>query len=252
MKQTLAIIITVLTLAACEKTSETIQPTAISEYAPLTVGKFITYTLDSLVFINAGTTEAHRLYEVKYQVADTFKDNVGRKVFRIIRSIRTLPNGTFISDNTFIAKNLGTTYEFSENNLNFIKLVQPIKDAGTWKGNTQIDASSINSNLQYLFDWNYTYANVGKAAPLNINGLSLPNTITVNQQINSFNLPVVFPGSGSAPTNIASKDSAVEIYAKNIGMVYKKFLHWEYQISPNGASGAYTGYGITLKIKEYN
>ena len=252
MKNILIIITLIASMLACTKTSETLKIAEIGDYAPLKVGKYITYTLDSLVFINAGTVEAHRFYEVKYEVADSLKDNAGRKAFRIIRYIRTLPNGIFNSDNTFIAKNLGNTYEFGENNFNFIKLVQPIKNDGTWKGNAQIDATSINSNVQFLFDWNYTYVNVGVSPSININNLVLPNTITVNQQINTFNLPVVLPGMGSAPTNIASKDSAVEIYAKNIGMVYKKFLHWEYQISPNGGSGSYTGYGITLKMKEYN
>jgi hypothetical protein len=246
MKKFLPVVLCVLLFAACKKESATLQVTPISDYAPLIVGKYVTYQLDSLIYINFGTTEAHHIYEAKYEVTDSTTDGLGRKGFRITRYIRTLPSGSFTPDNTFLAVNTGTTFEFTENNLRFLKLVEPFEEGQTWKGNSAIDVSSLGSDLQYLADWDYTYANVGK--PQQVGTYNLENTITVNQENDSFNLPVILPGAGPDPTNIATRDYSQEIYSKDIGLVYKNFLHYEYQLAYNG----YIGYGITLTMVDHN
>ena len=247
MKKFLPAVLCVLIFASCKKESEDFKTLQISDYAPLTVGKYITYNLDSLVYINFGTVEAHRIYEVKYLVADSLRDALGRKAFRVTRYIRNLPAGTFVPDNSFMALNTGTGFEFTENNLRFLKLIQPIQDGKTWKGNSAIDVSSLGSDLQYLFDWDYTYADVDQTKKVGTK--DIPNTITINQRDESFNLPVVLPGPGvSNPTNIATRDYSQEIYGKGIGLVYKKFHHFEYQLAFNG----YIGYGITLTMVDHN
>ncbi len=245
MKKLIPFVVCILLFAACKKESEEFTAIPISEYAPLKVGKYITYSLDSLVYTNFGAVEAHRFYEVKYLTADSITDLLGRKAFRIVRYIRTLPNGNFTADNTFLAVNTGTNFEFTENNLRYLKLVQPIRNDFTWKGNSAIDVSSWGTDLQYLFDWDYTYTDVEQ--PKKVGTYNLGNTITVNQIDESVNLPVIPPGNPGA-TNIASKDYSQEIYAKGIGMVRKEFLHFEYQLAFPG----YIGYGITLVMVDHN
>ena len=247
MNKLLLLLLSIVFFTSCKKESAQFEITPISDYAPLTVGKYITYNLDSLVYLSFGTVEAHKLYEVKYLTADSLRDNMGRKAFRIIRYIRTLPGGTFTPDNTFLAVNTGTGFEFTENNLRYLKLVQPIQDGKTWKGNSAIDVTSLGSDLQYLADWDYTYANTDQ--PKTIGTFNLPATVIVYQRDESFNLPVLLPGPGvTNPTNIASRDFSQEIYAKGIGMVYRKFLHYEYQLSFRG----YIGYGVTLTMTDHN
>jgi hypothetical protein len=243
MKKYISILVVVIAIVSCKKSTEEFELTPISDYAPLTVGKYITYSLDSLIFTNFGTVEAHRIYEVKYVVADSITDILGRKAFRIFRYIRTIPAGVFSADNTFLAVNTGSTFEFTENNLRYLKLVQPIKEDNAWKGNSAIDVTTVIPGVRdftYLADWDYTYSNVGLSSPIAIGSFNLANTITVNQRDVSTNLPI----TGS--TLIASKDFSKEIYAKSIGMVYREFVHWEYQ------QGAKTGYGITLKMIDHN
>jgi hypothetical protein len=243
MKKLIPIVLCVVFFAACKKESEELAITQISDYAPLTVGKYITYNLDSTVFTNFGTVEAHRFYEVKYVTTDSITDNLGRKAFRIIRYIRTLPAGTFVPDNTAMGVNTGNTYEFIENNLRYFKLTLPIKDGNSWKGNAAI-ALIVNPgagiDLSYLGDWDYTYENVGLSKQ--IGTVNIPNTVIVNQRDVSSNLPV------TPATNIASRDFSQEVYGKGIGMVYRNFLHWEYQKS----SGSYTGYGVKLTMIDHN
>ena len=245
MTKIIPLLALVICFAACKKQSEQFQTIQIADYTPLAVGKYVTYSLDSLVYINFGANEAHRFYEVKYLTADSLKDILGRKAFRIVRYIRTLPNGTFTPDNTFLAVNTGTTFEFTENNLRFLKLTQPIKDDRTWKGNSAIDVTSIGTDLQYLADWDYTYSNVEQ--PKKVGTFSLAKTVTVNEIDESVNLPVI-PAGQPNQTNIASKDFSKEIYAKGIGLVQRDFIHFEYQLAFPG----YIGYGVKLIMIDHN
>lgn len=245
MKNLFLLFAVILFFTACKKETEQLAITPISDYAPLTVGKYVTYSLDSLVYINFGSTEAHRFYEVKYLTADTLRDLLGRKAFKIVRYIRTLPNGVFSPDNTFVAVNTGTTFEFTENNLRFLKLIQPIKNDQSWKGNSAIDVTSVGSDLQYLANWDYKYSDVD--VPKKVGNYNLTNTLTVNQIDESVNLPVI-PAGQPNQTNIASRDFSKEIYAKGIGLVQKEFIHFEYQLAFPG----YIGYGIKLVMVDHN
>ncbi len=245
MKKIIPLVALVIFFVACKKENEQFQTIQISDYAPLAVGKYVTFSLDSLVYLNFGATEAHRFYEVKYLTADSLTDILGRKAFRIVRYIRTLPNGTFRPDNTFLAVNTGTNFEFTENNLRYLKLTQPIKDDRTWKGNSAIDVTSIGTELQYLADWDYTYSDVDQ--PKKVGTFNLANTVTVNEIDESVNLPVI-PAGQPNQTNIASKDFSKEIYAKGIGLVQRDFIHFEYQLAFPG----YIGYGVKLVMVDHN
>jgi hypothetical protein len=245
MKKLLPIVLCIVLFAGCKKQSEELQIVPISDYAPLTVGKYITYSLDSLVYASFGTVETHRFYEVKYQVMDSITDNLGRKAFRMVRYIRTLPAGNFVADNTAMAVNIGSKYEFTENNLKYFKLTQPIADGNSWKGNSSITLivnPTTGEDLAYLADWDYTYADVGAAKKVGV--INLENTITVNQKNDSTNLPI------TPTTNIAYKDFSQEIYGKGIGMVYRNFLHFEYQ--KTATSFVYKGFGVKLTMIDHN
>ena len=245
MKKIILLLAIVVFFAACKKESEQLQITPISDYAPLAVGKYVTYNLDSLVYLNFGATQAHHFYEVKYLTADSLKDLLGRKAFRIVRYIRTLPNGIFTPDNTFVAVNTGTNFEFTENNLRYLKLTLPIINDRKWKGNSAIDVTSVGSDLQYLADWDYTYTEVNQ--PKKVGTFNLANTITVKEIDESVNLPVI-PAGQPNQTNIASRDYSQEIYAKDIGLVQRDFIHFEYQLAFPG----YIGYGVKMVMVDHN
>ncbi len=203
-------------------------------------GISITYRLDSLVFISFGSTSAIHSYEVKYMVDAPITDNIGRPAWRIFRYIKPVGTGSFSPDATFTAINTGTTLEFIENNLRYLKLVQPITEGGTWKGNSFIDTYSINSDLKYLDDWDYTYADANK--PKTIGSFNFDSTVTVEQRNDSLGLPLI------PQTQYAEKNLGKEIYAANIGMVYRTFLHYEFQ----RVSNTYTGFGVTYTIIDHN
>lgn len=237
------LLITLLT--ACTKENELFTTASLSDYFPLQVGKYITYNLDSTVYINFGQKDTIIKYQVKDSIETQITDNLSRPAYRIVRYIRKDASQVWTPNNTFMATPTTTSIEFVENNLRFQKLKLPIKDGYTWKGNSFIDTYSLNSTTKYLDDWDYTYDSVN--VPLTIGGIPFASTVKVNQRDEFLGQDPALPN-----TQYAERNYSVEKYAKGIGLVYKEFLHWEFQGMQPGRPAFFTGYGIKLTITGHN
>lgn len=233
----------ILFFTACKKQDDGFTSAAISDYAPYKVGKYITYKLDSFVFVNFGTKDTTISYQVKYTVDAAITDNLGRPAFRIIRYIRKTAADTWQPDNTFMAVNTGNTLEFIEDNLRYAKLKLPINNGFSWKGNSYIDTYSLNSEVKYLDDWDFTYDSVGVS--LSLPGASFADALKVSQRDEEI-------GNPSDPNSYSEKNYCSENYVLGIGMVYRRFLHQEYQPPTPGNTGYKLGYGITLTMIDHN
>lgn len=236
-----------LLLNACKKENETFVSAPISEYAPLEVGKYIVYQLDSFVFLPFGTRDTTISYQVKYTVSKAIKDNVGRDGFLVKRHIRKTAAAAWKEDNSFQVFNTGDTYEFTDNNLKFVNLVSPVKENFSWKGNSYLPDypyPAYDFTSAFTADWDYIYQDVEQ--PLTLGALNFDNTVTVLQRDEVFGDPAI-PG-----TAFAEKTYSIEKYAKGVGLVYKDFLHWEYQGANPGEQNSYKGFGIKLTAIEHN
>lgn len=241
----LAGLVMVLALGACEKQSEEFSTASIEDYSPIAVGKYITYQLDSFRYLPFSLKDTTFTYQVKQVTDALINDNLGRPTYRIIRYIRKSSQNAWVPDNSFSAANTGNSLEFVENNQRFLKLKLPIKNNFTWKGNSYIDTYSLNSTVRYLDDWDYIYEDLYK--PLTLGTVTLNNTLKVNQRDEVI-------GNPADPKAYSEKNFGVEYYAKGIGMVYRKFLHTEYQPSVPGVPAFYVdgSYGITLTMIDHN
>jgi hypothetical protein len=241
----LAVVFLTAIFSGCKKTNEEFKTDAISDYAPLVVGKYITYQLDSLIFAdNIILKDTVFSYQVKHLVQDTITDNLGRKAFTIRRFIRKTAAAEWVADNSFVAVNTGNSYEFIENNLRFLKLIEPIKSGYTWKGNSFLETSSSGSDIQYYDDWDYTYDSVN--TPLQLGSVIIDSTLKVAERDE-------VQGNPDDPAAIISMvDFSVSNYAKGIGLVYRRFLHQVYQNPEGKPYGNKTGYGITLTMIDHN
>ena len=236
----------VVLFSACSKTTDDYEMAALSDYYPMVVGKYVTYKLDSLKYTNFGTTETIITYQAKYYVDAQITDGLCRPAYRIIRSIRKTAVDTWMPDATFMVVPVDNTVEFIENNLRYIKLKRPIRNEYSWKGNSYIDTYSINSDLKYMDDWDYTYDSVNVSST--VGAFTLDSTLKVNQQDEII-------GNPADPAAYSERNISYEKYAKNIGLVYRKFLHSEYQPSTTGGGpGKYSdfSYGITLTMIDHN
>lgn len=239
-------------LQSCSEKQIDISTPPLADYFPLTVGKYITYRLDSTVLTQFGADTAVHSYKVKDLVDAEIADNTGRKAYRVFRSITdTGAIAPFIPNNTFTVTPEGTDWiEYVENNLRFMKLRFPLMNDFQWKGNSFIDASSISSSVRYLYDWDYTYQNIGQ--PFTVNGRTFDNTITVLQRNEEF------PEGDFDPSQPYKQwDYSIEVYAKGVGLIYKNFDHKVWQ-GPTPAPDAKPGYWedgsyrVVLQVLDYN
>ena len=231
----------VFTLYSCSKT-EKYQTESLNEFYPMQTGKYIIYQLDSLVYVAFGTRDTTIRYQVKYETDSLIQDNLGRSAYRVFRFIRKNENENWTPDATFMSIATNNQVEFVENNLRFIKLKSPIVNGFSWKGNSFIDTYSANSPVRYLDNWDYTYESVGESQLIGSN--TIENCISILQRDEVIGLP-------DQPDSYSEINYSKEVYAKGIGLVYKKFNHKEYQPN-NGGYVAEGSYGITLTMIDHN
>jgi hypothetical protein len=194
------------------------------EYFPITKDHTIEYAIDSIIYNDFNkSTDTFRM-QFKDVIGESFYDNEGRESYVVNRYCR--------KDDTYLWKDLMTFYatktnfrvEVVENNLRMIKLVFPVKLKTYWSGNIYIPAQ-IDDKLKWLWNWNYTYTYINQ--PFNTGLASFSNTIEVIGINDSTNNPEQFPDA------IANKTYSKEVYAKNVGLIYRELTNWEYQ--PDGS-----------------
>ena len=113
-------IISALVFTSCNKSSEVLEVGTVKEYSPFIICKYISYNLDSTVYINFGTKDTVIKYQVKHEVDALITDNLGRPAYRIIRYIRKTAANPWVPDNTFMAVPTDFAMEFVENNMRFL------------------------------------------------------------------------------------------------------------------------------------
>ena len=244
-KYLLIIICCGIVLFGCKKQNDTFSSAPLSDYFPLKTGKYITYNLDSTIFISFGSKDTIIRYQVQDRIDSQITDNLGRAAFRIIRVIRKNATQAWVPNNTFMAVPTETSIEFIENNLRFIKLKLPVENGYTWKGNSFIDTYSLNSDVKYLDDWDYVYDSLN--APITLGTVHVDSTLKVKQRDEFLGQDPHLAG-----TQYAEKNYSTEKFAKGIGLVYKEFLHWEFQGSQPGRPAYYLGYGVKLTMTDHN
>ena len=229
-------------ICSCNKSNPLVTDTP-AEYYPMHIGNYIIYRMDSLKYINVGSSDTVISYLAKEVVEDSITDNLGQPSFRVVRYLSDT-NGTsgWTPSIAYMVTPLKGSVEVVENNLRFIKMVTPVQDWISWLGNSYIDTKSDTSLVPYMDGWNYTYANTGQ--PYEVLAGMIPETVTVNE---------ADAVTGSASGTFTQTIYSAEVYGKNIGPIYKKFLYSAYQ-SPNVdfPSGATIGYGLTFNMVSHN
>jgi len=227
---------------SCNKSNPLVTDTP-ADYYPMHLGNYIIYRMDSLKFINVGSKDTIISYLAKEVVEDSITDNLGQPSFRVVRYLSDTTGTTgWTPSIAYMVTPLKGSVEVVENNLRFIKLVTPVQDWISWLGNAHIDTKSDTSQVPYMDGWNYTYAKTGQ--PYNVLEGTIPLTVTVNE---------ADAVTGSANGSFTQTVYCVEIYGKNIGPIYKKFLYSVYQ-APDVSypAGATIGYGLTFNMVSHN
>lgn len=231
--KSLIYIVFITLLASCKKDSEDVNIDLGYDYVNTEIGSYIIYQVDSTIYNDFDASVRSNSVQFKEIVDEDFLDNLGRNVQRIFRYERANDSLDWELKRSYYVVKTKTSFEKIEENLRFISFVFPPKKDVTWKGNKHIHAVDNN---KYLADWNYTFTNVN--TPATVLGVNYPQTATITLRDRETAIEKVF---------------AKEIYARNVGMVYKEWWHLETQkINDNPwTDKAEKGYIIKMQAIEY-
>lgn len=247
----LAGIFVVFTFMSCSKEG-TVATAQLNEYAPTETGKFIRYRLDSMRFIDFGQRDTIISYDAKDVIEEQVTDNAGRTAYRVTRYLRNVASNSdldYVANLTYLITPSREAIEVMENNLKYQKLRLPVKDGYSWRGNTYLPTTPFFTLFDFSNDegmdlWDYTYQNVNQS--VEIDNVVYDSTATVLQIADSSNVPIEFPDG------LAYRNYWAETWAKNIGLIYKEVVMWEYQPPISGNPGFRSGFGLKMTIIDHN
>ena len=246
IKPYIIIALLILIIGSCKKENEVLMHERIREFYPIEVGNSIIYQLDSTVFINFGSEKVVHSYIIKDEVDSMITDNLGRNSFKIKRDIRNSIDTTKWDHlMSYLITYDSLRVELIKDNQRYLIMIDPIKNNIEWNGNSYINTIS-NPELQYLDQWKYYYSDVNM--PFTINDITYPETLTIVQRDDVI-------GDTTNKDYYFEVNYSKEVYAKEIGLIHKEFLHEAWQpANSNSNTGYYesNSYGLTLKILNRN
>jgi len=220
-----------------DDTTVTVDPEHdFTPFFPLQPGHFVTYDVDSTRWDALGCTRTDTRCQLRYQVADTFTDARGRRSYRVdiyYRKQDTLP---WRNHQVFYVTPTAQAIEYEQDELRFIKLVLPVANDRTWNG-TQLIASN-DAELSYFRDWMFKYDNLGE--PFDTERKYYANTVTVD----AVNRSQGNPEDPAQRNNYAYRTYLKEVYANNVGLVFREFTRWTYDPS---IAFCRRGYSVTMR-----
>jgi len=200
--------ITLSSLLIFVRCSETIIPEPVnadSVFFPLQVGLFREYEVDRIDYRNTGEIDTS-IFFLREQVVDSFLNVENKFTYIINLSTRATSDDPWRLDSVWTARHSAFQAIQTEDNLAFVKLVFPIREGTEWDGN-------VFNNLE---NEEYFYDSVGVSR--SIDSLNFNNTVTVVQS--------------DFADGFTREDIRQEIFAENIGLIYRQRLILEFCTLP--------------------
>jgi hypothetical protein len=187
-----------LLIFACKKDKEVVNVDLGYNYFPSKKGTYVIYQVDSFFYNDFTFTIDTFQFQIKEKITENFDDLSKRSTQRIERFYRQNSSQDWLIKDVWFANRTSNTAEKVEENIRFVKIVFPLKKDLSWDGN----------RFNNLGEQNYSLTKINEAFKLG--SLSFDSTIYISQ---------------AADSNLIEKKLAYEIYAKNVGLVFKKNLN---------------------------
>jgi len=190
-------------LFSCKEEVQTL-PYMGYDYFPDSTGHYVIYLVDSIWTDDAFNRKDTFLFKLKERIESKFIDNEGRWSQRLER-FKTDTNLDFVfSDisDVWFATRTATRAEKVEENVRYVKLIFPVQNDEQWNGN------AFNTEEDYGID--YKLMNVHEPFTVPVTNIHFDSTVTVLQ----------IDRKAILGLNLYAK----EVYALNVGLVYKEFF----------------------------
>ena len=181
-------------IASCSTNS--LEPETVdlgTEFFPLETGQYVDYQVENIQFTLINDPDTNR-YQIRELIADTFTDINGDPAFRLERFRRANASAVWQLDSVWVAKRSLSQAIVVQSNLPLIKLTFPLEEVKPWDGNI---LNGLDKDL-------YEITNLNKA--FTIDNFNFTKTLKVIQ---------------SNDSSLVSMDRRNEIYAENVGLIYK-------------------------------
>jgi hypothetical protein len=193
------LIITTFYLVSCQKKKDLAEPTISTiDYFPLKIGSYFIYDITQSDY-NLGVKK-DTSYQLKVALKETWVDLESRTSYKVFRFKKPNSALEFAFDSIWQAvKDEQNRIIVTENNVPFIKVSLPLLKDKTWDGNL------LNTYPEQI----YKVSSIGNSFG------AYSNTATILQKNVS---------------NLLQRNYSSEIYAENIGLVYKELqdVHFEF------------------------
>lgn len=187
----------VLLLASCDTSDANLEliPQG-KDYFPLTVGNFVAYNVKEINYFLNEPRRTEATYQLKEVIKEQYKDLANNTTYRIERYRRANGRDNWVLLNVWTARVDYLAAIKIEENIPIIKLAFPTENGKKWNGNS---LNTLNQDDFEIKDMGKSFIFAGK---------NYAETLTVQQ---------------SNDSTVINKDKRMEVYAKNIGLIYKKF-----------------------------
>ncbi len=175
-------------------------------YFPLRVGQTWVYDVEETSITRAACTDngATTLnYQLLVEVVDSIVVDQGF-TYRFKRSKRTSATDPWLDFETWTAQLIGNRIVVSEGNISYVKLLTPMVNDLVWNGNLYNSRQELNGKNED----DYRGTLVSQPFAVASSGLNFSNTVSILQN--------------DEQSNIIYRDSRLEVYADQVGLVYKE------------------------------
>jgi hypothetical protein len=210
-----------LVLLSCHP-SETTPIKSGLDYVPLVTGHFVVYDVTEQRF-SLTAAPVTSTYQLKETVGASYTDVTGQPAFRLQRFRRSNAQASWQQDSLWTARIDSRMAIRTENGADFVKLIFPSVERSRWNGN------QFN---QYGED-TYELRNVNQ--PYSVGNQAFTETVTILQQNDS---------------TLVSQDRRLEVYARQIGIVYKETIQLQFCSSNPACVGkAQIDFGVRRYVR---
>ncbi|NEM97949.1 hypothetical protein [Pontibacter burrus] len=186
---------------SCEESFVTPDPEARGlNYYPLKVGQYRIYDVTDIHYQNNVATKER--FQMREWVADSFLDQTNALTYKIIRSIRPDAQAEWLDDSVMTVTKDHNRVILTKDNTRYVKMVFPVKEGNTWEPDVYNTRKLGNGKREQA-----KFAFVGQTYPLN-------NAVYDNTVMITF---------GEPPLLETKIDQREEVYAWNVGRIYRLF-----------------------------
>lgn len=171
-------------------------------YFPLNIGNTRTFSVTDVTINALGETDTI-LFEASEQITGGFLGLAGDSTYYLVRSKRNSEADIWVEDSVWTASVIGPNILVNQNNVQQVKLVVPVEEDKSWDLNA---FNGLNEKLLFM--------------SLNVDSISVDGIEET--------LLTVIHENFIDPARITKDRLKFEVFAKNIGLVYKYDLWFDY------------------------